>query len=71
MGFNKRYINFKETLLALETIGLKNYYGKSDALIFEDSISSTIYDYYSEGQTETQILNQIKKNTEEKTNEVH
>jgi hypothetical protein len=71
VGFNKRYINFKETLLALETIGLKNYYGKSDALIFEDSISSTIYDYYSEGQTETQILNQIKKNTEEKTNEVH
>ena len=69
MGFNKRYINFKETLLALETIGLKNYYGKSDALIFEDSISSTIYDYYSEGQTETQILNQIKHKNE--NNEVH
>jgi hypothetical protein len=69
VGFNKRYINFKETLLALETIGLKNYYGKSDALIFEDSISSTIYDYYSEGQTETQILNQIKHKNE--NNEVH
>ena len=69
MGFNKRYINFKETLLALETIGLKNYYGKSDALIFEDSISSTIYDYYSEGQTETQILNQIKHKNE--NNEVY
>jgi hypothetical protein len=69
VGFNKRYINFKETLLALETIGLKNYYGKSDALIFEDSISSTIYDYYSEGQTETQILNQIKHKNE--NNEVY
>ncbi len=40
MGFNKRYVDSKNSIFALESNNLKGYYGKSDALIFEDSLSS-------------------------------
>ena len=71
MGFNKRYVSLEYTLRALENDNLKDYYGKSDALIFEDTTSSKIYNLYKEGKTEKEILSIINQNMEEKTNEVY
>ena len=71
MGFNKRYINSQLSIKALEDNRLKYYYGKSDVLIFEDEISSLIYDLFKKGNTDTEILLIINKNMEEKTNEVY
>jgi hypothetical protein len=70
MGFNKRYVNYKNTLNALNNRGLKEYYGKSDALIFEDSKSSYVYELFMGKKTEEEILLTIK-NMEEKTNEMY
>jgi hypothetical protein len=70
MGFNKRYVNYKNTLNALNNGGLKEYYGKSDALIFEDSKSSYVYELFMGKKTEEEILLTIK-NMEEKTNEMY
>lgn len=71
MGFNKRYVNSKSTLLALEKNDLKGYYGKSDALFFEDNLSSDVYSLYKEGLQEKQILEIIKQKMEEKNYEVY
>jgi hypothetical protein len=71
MGFNKRYVDSKNSIFALESNNLKGYYGKSDALIFEDSLSSKIYDLYKEGKSDKEILSIINQNMEEKTNEVY
>ena len=71
MGFNKRYVNSEMSLNALENGGLKLYYGKSDALIFEDDISSKIYDLYKEGKSDKEILSIINQNMEDKTYEVY
>ena len=71
MGFNKRTINLKYCIKALEDNNLKGYYGKSDVLFFEDDISSRIYDLFCEGKTDKEILITIKKNMEEITNEVY
>ena len=71
MGFNKRYIDKERSITALEKNELRNYYGKSDALIFEDSLSSKIYDLFKEGKSDSEILSIIKQNMEEKTNEVY
>lgn len=71
MGFNKRYVNTEFSIRALKNNDLKSYYGKSDALIFEDSLSGLIYDLYKSGKSETEILNYINKNMEEKTYEVY
>ena len=71
MGFNKRYVNSEMSFYALENGGLKLYYGKSDALIFEDEISSKIYDLYKEGKSEKEILSIINQNMEDKTYEVY
>lgn len=71
MGFNKRFVNYQRSISALEGNGLKNYYGKSDCLIFEDQISSDIYKMFKDGKTESEILEIIKKNMEEKTYEVY
>ena len=56
---------------ALKNNDLKNYYGKSDVLIFEDQVSSQIYDLYKKGLSNTEIINILKTNMEEKTNEVY
>ena len=56
MGFNKRTINLKYCIKALEDNNLKGYYGKSDVLFFEDDISSRIYDLFCEGK---QIVNHM------------
>ena len=71
MGFNKRYVDLEYTIKALQNNNLKGYYGKSDALIFEDTISSKVYNLYKQGKTEKEILSIINQNTEDKTNEVY
>lgn len=71
MGFNRRYVSLENSIKALEKSDLKSYYGKSDALIFEDETSSKIYELYKQGISEQEILYSIIKNMEEKTNEVY
>jgi hypothetical protein len=72
MGFNKRWVNLEWCINALKEGKLKEYYGKSDMLVFEDDTSSHIYDLYVQGKTDEEILIIInKKNMEEKTNEVY
>ena len=66
MGFNKRIINLKRCINALENNDLKGYYGKSDVLFFDDNISSRIYDLFCEGKTDKEILIIINQNMEEK-----
>lgn len=71
MGFNKRFVNSEYSIKALHNNDLKGYYGKSDMLLFDDEISSTIYELYREGKNESEILLIINQNMEEKTNEVY
>jgi len=72
MGFNKRWVDLDRCINALKVGKLREYYGKSDMLVFEDDDSSLIYDLYIQGKTDEEILIIInKQNTEEKTNEVH
>jgi hypothetical protein len=73
VGFNKRNINLKLTIEALESNRLKDLYGKSDAIIFEDLRSGEIKELFSQGNTEEQIKSiiNLKPNTEEKNNEVY
>lgn len=71
MGFNKRYVNAERSVNALIHSSLRDYYGKSDMLVFEDDLSSQIYSLYKEGKTESEILLIINQNMEEKTNEVY
>lgn len=71
MGFNKRFVSSEQTLRALKNNSLKSYYGKSDALIFMDNLSSKVYELFKEGKSDEEILNIINLNMEEKTNEVY
>ena len=73
MGLNKRNINLKLTIEALESNRLKDLYGKSDAITFEDVDSSNIHQLFLEGKTDEQIklIINLKPNTEEKNNEVY
>lgn len=72
MGFNKRWVVLDRCIDALKENKLTQYYGKSDALIFEDKMSTIIYDLHCEGKSDKEILIIInqKLNTEETTNEV-
>ena len=56
MGFNKRYVNYHNTLNALQSNNLKEYYGKSDTLIFDDENSERVYNLFVNGKTEEEIL---------------
>jgi len=56
MGFNKRYINYQNTITALQSNKLKDYYGKSDAFIFDDERSAKVYNLFVEGKTTDEIL---------------
>ena len=71
MGFNKRYVVLDGCIEALNNNDLKGYYGKSDCLIFEDETSSEIYKLYCEKKSDAEILSIIKKNMEEKTDEMY
>ena len=59
MGFNKRYINYQNTLIALQSNKLKDYYGKSDALIINEEKSEKVYDLFVEGKTTEEIIKLI------------
>jgi len=61
MGFNKRYINYQYTLIALQSNTLKDYYGKSDAFIFNDEKSAKVYDLFVEGKTTEEIIKLINQ----------
>lgn len=71
MGFNRRYVNKESSLSALSSNSIRQYYGKADALIFEDQISSEIYELFKQGKTDQEILIIINQNMEDKTYEVY
>jgi hypothetical protein len=73
MGFNKRWVKLDRCINALKEGNLKQYYGKSDMLYFEDELSPLIYDLHCKGKSDEEILIIINQNlnTEETTNEVH
>lgn len=55
MGFNKRYLNKERTFNALSKTSLKELYGKSDMLIFDDRESADIYELYKTGISDEEI----------------
>lgn len=61
MSFNKKYINYEKTLLALKSDTLVDFYNKTDTFIFEDSKSLKVYELFVEGKTSKQILNIINE----------
>jgi flagellar motor switch protein FliM len=61
VGFNKRHINIERSLKLLHENKLKEYYGKSDALFFEDKESLKVYNLHNEGKTDEEILKIITK----------
>jgi hypothetical protein len=73
MGFNKRWVVLDRCITALKEGKLREYYGKSDMLHFEDDTSVLIHDLYCAGKSDDEILIIINQNqnTEETTNEVH
>lgn len=73
MGFNQRWVVLDRCINALKEGKLKEYYGKSDSLVFEDDTSSYIYELFCQGKSDDEILIIINQNqnTEETTNEVH
>jgi len=64
VGFNKRYVNYQSTLRALQSGRLKEYYGNSDALIFQDDESLMVNNLFDEGKSDEEILLIIKQNEE-------
>lgn len=56
MGFFKRYVNFENTLTALKSGKLKEYYGNADTFIFEDKESLQVHSLFVDGKTEEEIL---------------
>jgi len=63
MGFNKRFIDYEKTLKYLKEGNLKLLYRKCDAFVFDDSKSSRIFDLYSNGKTEKEIIKLYEKNS--------
>lgn len=61
MSFNKKYVNYEKTLLALKSDTLIDFYNKTDTFIFEDSKSLKVYELFVEGKTSKQILNIINE----------
>lgn len=61
MSFNKKYVNYEKTLLALKSDTLIDFYDKTDTFIFEDSKSLKVYELFVEGKTSKQILNIINE----------
>lgn len=56
MGLNRRYINYENTLTALKTNRLNEYYGKTELFIFEDDMSEHVYKLHIKGETPDKIL---------------
>jgi hypothetical protein len=59
MSFNKRWVTLDRCVSALKEGKLKQYYGKSEMLHFEDNTCSLIYNLYLEGKTDEEILKAI------------
>jgi hypothetical protein len=64
VGFNKRYVNYQSTLRALQSGRLKEYYGNSDALIFQDDESLMVNNLFDEGKSDEEILIILKQSEE-------
>jgi hypothetical protein len=47
-------------MYALNNGKLKEYYGKADVLIFDDSQSTEVYHMFCEGKSNDEIINYIK-----------
>ena len=60
MSVNKRWVKLDQCVSALKEGRLKEYYGKSDMLYFENDTFSLIFKLYVEGKTDKEILNLIK-----------
>ena len=60
MSVNKRWVKLDQCVSALREGRLKEYYGKSDMLYFENDTCSLIFNLYVEGKTDKEILNLIK-----------
>ena len=69
MGFNKRYINLKSTIDALNNGKLKEFYGRADMFMFDDTESAEIYHLFSEGKTDKELLDFIKTKLNEENSE--
>ena len=60
MSFNKRWVTLDQCVSALKEGKLKEYYGKSEMLLFQDTTCTLIYNLYLEGKTDEEILKLIK-----------
>ena len=60
MSFNKRWVALDQCVSALKEGKLKEYYGKSEMLLFQDTICSLIYNLHLEGKTDEEILKTTK-----------
>ena len=47
--------------MALQSNKLKDYYGKSDAFIFDDERSEKVYNLFVEGKTDEEIIKLINQ----------
>lgn len=63
MGFHKTYIDIERTIFELSKNNLSFLY-KNDILIFDDKLSSDVYNMYKQGYTNDKIINFLntKKN---------
>ena len=59
MSFNKRWVTLDQCVSALKEGKLKEYYGKSEMLLFQDNTCSLIYNLHLEGKTDDEILKTI------------
>ena len=59
MGFNKRYINLQSTIDALNEGKIKEYYGRADMFLFDDTESAEIHRLFCEGKTDKELLDFI------------
>jgi len=59
MSFNKRWVTLDQCVSALKEGKLKEYYGKSEMLLFQDNTCTLIYNLHLEGKTDDEILKTI------------
>jgi hypothetical protein len=59
MSFNRRWVTLDRCVSALKEGKLKEYYGKSEMLLFQDTTCSLIYNLHLEGKTDDEILKTI------------
>jgi hypothetical protein len=64
MSFNKRWVTLDRCVSALKEGKLKEYYGNSETLVFEDTTCSLIYNLHLKGKTDEEILNQLSYKNE-------